>query len=239
PIQITTIYLSDRIKPFYTAALLSGVGRRWLTSNASKMEMCYGEKTGLFVTFTWLALLAGGTILHARPTVPEPGSSPRQSANASQSALQKDGRIRRLEPGQSIEREIAGGESHAYQLTLASGQYARVIVDQRGIDVAVTVYGTDGEKIIESDVAEIGEAEEVSLVADVAANFQLEVQAPGKTAPKGRYEIKIKEWRAATERDRNRVAAEKAVAEAIRLYNRQTADSLRKAIEKFQESLTF
>src|SRR5262245_46736624 len=185
PIKITTIYLSHRIEPSYTAALLSVVGRRRLTSNGSKMEMYCRGKTGLFVTFTWLALLAVGTILHARPMVPEPGSSPHQSANASQSPLQKDSRIRRLEPGQSIEREIAGGESHAYPLTLASCQYARVIVDQRGIDLAVTVFGSDGEKIIESDVAEIGEAEEVSLVADVAANFQLEVQA-GKTAPKGR-----------------------------------------------------
>src|SRR5262249_56050278 len=118
---------------------------------------------------------------------------------------EKDRRIEGVEPGQWIEREIAGGESHAYKLTLASGQYARVIVDQRGIDVAVTVFGSDGEKFIESDVAEIGEAEDVSLVADVAATFQLEVQASMKTAPRGRYEIKIKEWRAATERDRNRV----------------------------------
>src|SRR5262249_22950544 len=208
PIKITTIYLSHRIKPLHTAALLSVVSRRWRTSNGSKMEMCCWKKTGLFVTFTWLALLAGSTTLHARPTVSEP-RSPHQSASASQSAPQKDSRIRRLEPGQSIEREIAGGESHAYQLTLASGQYARVIVDQRGIDVAVTVFGSDGEKIIESDVAEVGEAEEVSLVADVAANFQLEVQAPGKTAPKGRYEIKIKEWRAATARSKNRVRAAK------------------------------
>src|SRR5262249_33154028 len=239
PIKITTIYLSHRIKPFYTAALLSFIGRRSLTSNGSKMEMCCWEKTGLFVYFPSLALGGGGPLLHARPMVPEPGSSPPQSENASQSAPQKDSRIQRLEPGQSIEREIAGGESHAYKLTLASGQYARVIVDQRGIDVAVTGFGSDGDKLIESESAEIGEAEDGSLVADVAATFQLEVQASMKTAPKGRYEIKIKEWRAATERDRNRVAAEKAVAEAIRLYNGQTADSLRKAIEKFQESLPF
>src|SRR5262249_61738562 len=120
PIKITTIYLSHRIKPFYTAALLSFIGRRSLTSNGSKMEMCCWEKTGLFVTFTWLALWAGGSILHARPMVPEPGSSPPQSENASQSAPQKDSGIQRLGAGQSNERGVAGGQSHAYKLTPAS-----------------------------------------------------------------------------------------------------------------------
>src|SRR5262249_29229078 len=44
-----------------------------------------------------------------------------------------------LEPGKPIERELAGGQTHSYQFTLASGQYIHLIVDQRGIDVLVTV----------------------------------------------------------------------------------------------------
>jgi CHAT domain-containing protein/Flp pilus assembly protein TadD len=160
-------------------------------------------------------------------------------ANPNSPVAEKQTQVPALEPDKPIERELAGGEAHVYQFTLAPGQYARVLVDQRAINIAVTLFGPAGEKIVESDVAEIGETEEVSLVADVAATFRLEVRSTQKTAPKGRYEIKITERRAATEQDRSRVAAERAVAEAVQLYGQQTADSLRKAIEKFQESLTF
>ena len=39
-----------------------------------------------------------------------------------------------LQPGKAVEREIAGGESHAYQVTIAGGQYVHFRLDQRAID---------------------------------------------------------------------------------------------------------
>jgi CHAT domain len=35
-----------------------------------------------------------------------------------------------LEIGKTIERQLAGGQSHEYHFTLAAGQYARVLVEQ-------------------------------------------------------------------------------------------------------------
>ena len=55
------------------------------------------------------------------------------SNNAAQSALD----VRSLEPSKLIERELAGGQSHSYQITLAADQYLLAIVEQRGIDVVV------------------------------------------------------------------------------------------------------
>src|SRR5215813_2800724 len=65
---------------------------------------------------------------------------PRQLSEANRAAPQRRIDAPVLEAGKPIEREIAGGEAHSYQLTLTAGQYARVVVDQRGIDVVVTVY---------------------------------------------------------------------------------------------------
>ena len=42
-----------------------------------------------------------------------------------------------LDSGQPIERRLARGEEHRYQLTLTSGEFASIIVEQRGIDVTV------------------------------------------------------------------------------------------------------
>jgi hypothetical protein len=46
-----------------------------------------------------------------------------------------------------FERELAGDQSHAYQIALAAGQYLHVVAEQRGIDVVVTLFGPDGKKL--------------------------------------------------------------------------------------------
>ena len=51
---------------------------------------------------------------------------------------QGDNDVRPLEQGNVIEREMTGGEMHAYRLTLAAGQYVYVTVNQKGIDVVVS-----------------------------------------------------------------------------------------------------
>jgi hypothetical protein len=59
--------------------------------------------------------------------------------------------VRALEPGKSIERELAGSQAHAYQLTLAAGQFLHVVAEQRGIDVVVMLIRPDGKELIEVD----------------------------------------------------------------------------------------
>src|SRR5690242_1868579 len=56
-----------------------------------------------------------------------------------------------LEPGKPIERELDGGQSHSYRILLTAGQYVHIVVDQRGIDVVVTLVGPDGTEIAEVD----------------------------------------------------------------------------------------
>jgi CHAT domain-containing protein len=52
-----------------------------------------------------------------------------------------------LELDKVIERELAGGQKHGYQITLSEGQYARVSVDPQGIDLAIRMFGLDGKQI--------------------------------------------------------------------------------------------
>ena len=170
------------------------------------------------------------TCLHTR--------SQRQQAYApGNAAAQRTDDIRTLDPGKPIERELAGGEVHSYRVALAAGQYARVVVDQRGINVAVRILAPDGTNLGEADITDTGESEPVSMVAETPAIYRLDVRAPEKDAAKGRYEIKLEEVRTATEQDKSRVAAERLVAEGSGLYNQQTADARRKALDKYQKAL--
>lgn len=45
-----------------------------------------------------------------------------------------------LEAGKTIERQLSGGEAHAFQITLPLGQRLRVIADQHGIDVVIKIF---------------------------------------------------------------------------------------------------
>jgi hypothetical protein len=54
--------------------------------------------------------------------------------------------LRQLEQSKPIERELAGGDIHAYSIQMTAGQFAKVIVDQRGIDLVVIAFGPDGKQ---------------------------------------------------------------------------------------------
>src|SRR5262252_1374164 len=96
-----------------------------------------------------------------------------------------------LEPGKPIERELSGGQSHSYKITMTSGQYLHVVVEQRGIDVAVALFAPDGKKISEADSQHFSEGSEtVSAIAEASSAYLIEVRSPEKAAKAGRYEIK-------------------------------------------------
>lgn len=153
-------------------------------------------------------------------------------------AAQNNQDVRTLEPDKPIERELAGGQSHAYQVMLAAGQFLRVVVEQRGINVVVKLSGPDGKQIIEVDSPNGDQGPEpVSVVAETAGSYRLEARSLENDAKPGRYEIKVVEIRVATARDRSRLAAQKLITEAEALSGERTAAALRKVIEKYQEAI--
>src|SRR5262245_55136143 len=102
-----------------------------------------------------------------------------------------------------------------YKITMISGQYSHIAVEQRGIDVVVALFTPDGKKIIEvdSDQTTVG-AEAISLIAEMACSYRIEARSAGKTAQTGRYQVKIEELREATAEDMYRVTAESVFREA-------------------------
>jgi CHAT domain-containing protein/Tfp pilus assembly protein PilF len=162
----------------------------------------------LTLLFNLLWLLALGVWL----------SAPSAWWSAPVAAAQGEQDVCPLGLGKPIEREVAGGQSHAYQVALAEGQYLNVVVEQRGIDLVVRLLGPDGKLITEFDSEIRNQGQEtVSQVAEVAGSYQLNVQARQKGAPAGRYEIRVVELRAATEQDRVLQEARKLSAESVRL----------------------
>ncbi len=164
-------------------------------------------------------------------------SFPQDKTAASSRALRSQ-EMQALELGQPVERRLAGGESHSYRLTLAAGQYLRVVVEQRGIDVAIMLLSPEGEKIVEADRQKysVG-SESVSLIGEAAGLYRLDVRALDQNSSGGLYQAKIVELREATEQDRMEIATERTFMQGEWLLSQGTAESSRRAIKKFEEVL--
>lgn len=123
-----------------------------------------------------------------------------------------------LKIGKLIEREIAGGQQYDYQITLNEGQYASMIVEQGGIDVLVRVLGVDTKPVSEFDLELRNHGTEaVEFVAESGGTYRVVVEAKGPKSSTGRYEIRLVELRAATERDRSLQEARTLLAESASL----------------------
>src|SRR5262249_20961140 len=145
-----------------------------------------------------------------------------------------------LELGKTIEQNIKQGEKHAYSLSLPSGTYGRVEVHQKTVMVAVTVFGPDGKQLRYVDLAgAIGLTEEVSLVAPVTTSYRLVVEGPAKFDYRGSYSITLREVRSSTDQDKARVEGEKLTEDALQLLLSQTEDAKLKALDQFQQSISY
>jgi len=58
---------------------------------------------------------------------------------------------RTLVRGRAVEREIAAGEAHRYQVALETDQFLFVAVEQQGVDLVVRILGPSGEELDEVD----------------------------------------------------------------------------------------
>src|SRR5215510_3802363 len=114
--------------------------------------------------------LMTGLLWVGAPTA-QASASERGAAQSAQESIS-------LEPGKPVERELSGGQSHSYKITMASGQYSHIVVEQRGIDVAVALFTPDGKKIREanSDQTTVG-AEAISLIAGTAGSYRIETHS--------------------------------------------------------------
>lgn len=141
--------------------------------------------------------------------------------------------------GQPIAREMRGGEQHTFQVKLSAGQHARIMLDQKGIDVVVALLGADGKPLFEVDNTLSGTRgmELVSLVAEVDGAYVFHVRSLEKDASAGRYELRIEDLRTATDVDRKRVAAERVYFAGVKLQGERTSESHRKAMEQYGEAL--
>jgi CHAT domain-containing protein/tetratricopeptide (TPR) repeat protein len=139
-----------------------------------------------------------------------------------------------LEPGKPLERTLQGGEKHLYAIRAETGQFLHAIVDQVGIDVALTLYAPDDKPIgsMDSPNGSFG-LEQISTIAEAPGMYRLEVVSGDKNVPAGRCRVTVELLRTPSDQDRARITAERMFFEAVQLDVPGSADSLSMAIQKY------
>jgi CHAT domain-containing protein len=141
-------------------------------------------------------------------------------ACASAFALQNQPESSALTEGVTVERTLSGGEAHLYRLTTGTREFARVTVEQRGIDVAVEVLDSAGNVVAEFDSEPRRNGQEVVTIAPDADGVSgLRVKARYAKDPAGAYQIRVSEIRASTEKERAVFSSHALATQAARLEN--------------------
>ncbi len=220
--------MRENLFPHSIRFKLSLLGR---TSNEKSAPLSIFSKHLAGVLIGGLLILIGQPPTHAsfQTLILGPHATTKDS-------LQQD--VGNLPPLSPVQRELKGGETHSYQVTLVAGQFLYAQVEQQGIDLVVDLFDPGDQKIADADSPNDNwGVEPILLVASLSGNYRVDIRSPNKTASTGRYEIKIIASREATATDKTHIAAERAFNEGRKLRAQQTVAARRSAIEKYEQAL--
>lgn len=139
-----------------------------------------------------------------------------------------------LHAGAVLERRLAGGENHSFDMEASPGERLLITVEQRGIDIVIDVLRPDGTKVIAVDGIVDG-PETVLLPAEAVGPFEIRVRSPNPGVAPGDYTLSLEKLGASTPRER--IEAERLMTEAAARFLEGTGDSLRLGVVHYQEAL--
>lgn len=127
-----------------------------------------------------------------------------------------------LEPGKVVEREIAGAVSHSYLINLSAGQFIRVVLEQKGIDLSLVLATPDSKQVAAINLTRPGGFESLSAEAASGGDYRLVVRAVAPAHIAGAYLLRA-EARAPTPEDMQRITAEGMLVEANPMVGQSNA----------------
>jgi CHAT domain-containing protein/tetratricopeptide (TPR) repeat protein len=155
----------------------------------------------------------------------------------SQSVPPEAGEVSALASGARVERKFAPGEVHAYRIRLDPEQYFRARIESSDRGAVWSLCSPDKPECVEAHTSRHATTS-LSLISKTAGEHRLEFRSPDAHEGVGSYTLRVEAVRAAVPADENRIAAERAYAEAGQLRSEWTAAGSYGAIEKYKAALT-
>ena len=139
--------------------------------------------------------------------------------------------------GARVEQTLGPGVSSEFRVTLGKGEFLRVGVEQRGVDVVLSAFGPDGRRVVRVDRAggQFGR-EPISIVARRSGEYRIRIEPFAGTTVPGLFAIRVEERRMARDGDRLRAAAEKQQESCVWPVDRRSGlDECRRAVALWEK----
>lgn len=145
-----------------------------------------------------------------------------------------------LEFGKELQVKLNGGDAHNYEVSLLSGQFLHVIVEQEGMDITASLFDPQGTRLtrVDSLNGEYG-PEPIVAIAATSGTYKVNVASGNKASPPGLYKIKVVELRTPMPGDKEHVAAERQIEAAMRLASDRSAASMDAAQDNLRTALQY
>ncbi len=137
-------------------------------------------------------------------------------------------------PGQTVERNITGGQEHSYTINSTAKQFIRFRLDQKVLDATLILTAPDGKQTTEMNMTSAGEEESLA-VETVAGTYNLTVRGIGMPKMAGSYRLEMVIQPAASESDRKYLTAQSLLLDAVELAKQSPKPP--QLIEKLEQSL--
>jgi len=137
-----------------------------------------------------------------------------------------------LRRNSTLERRLSGGEKQSTTVALLSGQYFQLDIEQKGIDVATTVFYPDGKQVEFDTPSGANGTESVRFIAAIAGDYRIEFRSLLTEVDPGRYRTRVVALREATTHDKLIVSAIAAQRHGDEL--RAKPETRQKSVEQYE-----
>lgn len=151
-----------------------------------------------------------------------------------EAAANTDG-LMQIAPGSSLQRELGPGMQEVIGVTVSQGKLLRFSIEKGDLRLSTVLYGPTGAKLVEH-ISQEFEIVEISVPADVAGLYKIELRSLETTDTSRSYEIKVNSLPTITPADRKGSEARQVFANAEVLRAAWKEPSLRLAIERYSKA---
>ena len=130
-----------------------------------------------------------------------------------------------LEPEKTVSNKISGNTTESFEINLAEGDFACVVVEQMNVDVVIKLNGVDGKQILVFDQEnKKSRSRAVWLfLLDQSGKYRIEIQPTLKNA-QGQYAIYLEKIRTAASDDRLIFKARQNLYQSSRIAEEENND---------------
>ncbi|HKF53911.1 MAG TPA: tetratricopeptide repeat protein, partial [Blastocatellia bacterium] len=178
------------------------------------------------------ARFAAGSTAASPPATDSQGvSSPAAPATVAQAREE----ITTLEPGKTIERELAGGRRDVFQISLSEGQVASIVVERRAMDL--TLRWVDARETVRvTEELRPGHTQDVlDFAAEESGPYQIQLEPTYPKAAAGKYRLRIGAVRAVSEKDLVLYDARRQYSDSLNLFRTGSYDQAQLTAERALE----